>query len=131
MESPEVNQPLVSQAAAAPPLSKGRRAAPTNTNQTKPAMAERLAASAATLRASAAGTPSARRAARASRAFFPPSPASSARARVGLRAAPSPLPQPQVRVRIPPLLGYQGGCGCGLVPRIEMVQQQQLLQIGC
>ena len=73
-------------------------------------MAERLAASAATLRASAAAaTPSARRAARASRAFFPPSPATSARARVGLRAAPSPLPQVHPD------------------PEIEMVQQQ----IGC
>ncbi|WVZ85718.1 hypothetical protein U9M48_032609 [Paspalum notatum var. saurae] len=58
-------------------------------------MAERLAAAATTLRASAlstAATPSARRATRANCAFFPPS-ASPARTRVGLRAAPSRLPQ--------------------------------------
>ncbi|KAF8762538.1 hypothetical protein HU200_009312 [Digitaria exilis] len=67
-------------------------------------MAERLttAAAAATLRASAtAAAPSARRAARASsRAFFPNSSASAARARVGLRAAPpSRLPQRAMAVR--------------------------------
>jgi len=68
-------------------------------------MAERLAAAtAATLRASAAA-PSARRAARASRAFFPNPSAPPARAGVALRAAPSRLPQ--VRTR-PPLLG--SGC---------------------
>ncbi|ONM17335.1 L-ascorbate peroxidase S chloroplastic/mitochondrial [Zea mays] len=59
-------------------------------------MAERLAASAATLRASAAATPFARRAAPANRAFFSPS---LARARVGLRAAPSSLPQKARAVR--------------------------------
>ncbi|KAG2566302.1 probable L-ascorbate peroxidase 7, chloroplastic [Panicum virgatum] len=62
-------------------------------------MAERLAtATAATLRASAAA-PSARRAARGSRAFFPNSSASPARARAALRAAPSRLPQTARAVR--------------------------------
>ncbi|CAL5027433.1 unnamed protein product [Urochloa decumbens] len=56
-------------------------------------MAERLAAAAATLRASGAPAPPASRGARTSRAFFPNASASPSRARAGIRAAPSRLPQ--------------------------------------
>ena len=81
-------------------------------------MAERLAtATAATLRASAAA-PSARRAARGSRAFFPNSSASPARARAALRAAPSRLPQVRTR-RLRWVQGAQGR----LETLVEMVRR--------
>ncbi|CAN6248675.1 unnamed protein product [Urochloa humidicola] len=63
-------------------------------------MAERLAAAATTLRASAAPAPPAlTRSARASRAFFPNPSASPSRALVGIRAAPFRLPQKARAVR--------------------------------
>ncbi|TVU14457.1 hypothetical protein EJB05_37927, partial [Eragrostis curvula] len=83
------------------PRSSSSLQGPPRTHQPNPpaTMAERLAA-AATLRAAVTATSSARHAARASRAFFRPSPASPALARVALRAAAPPrLPQRAMAAR--------------------------------